>query len=144
MAKFQYKFNSIKEVKKQLEKKTQKELAIIELEISNKKIEIEELLKLLKNQKIKKLGKLSKSVTELHFDEKYESYLIEQMEILEKYIEEKNIERKNKIEELVNKSKETKTFEKLEEKHFTEFVKTQEKQDQKEMDEFAVQEFLKG
>ena len=144
MAKFKYKFKSIKEIKQQLEKKTQKELAIIELEIANKKSEINRLMELLKVQKVKKLGKQSKTITELHFDEKYESYLVEQMEILDKYIEEKNMERKNKLEELVDKAKETKTFEKLEEKHFTQFVKEVEKKDQIEMDEFAVQEFLKG
>ena len=144
MAKFKYKFDSIKDVKQRLEKKTQKELSIIELEISNKKAELERLMQLLKAQKTKKLGKQSKTVTEFHFDEKYENYLVEQMEIIDKYIEAKNIERENKLEELVGRAKETKTFEKLEEKHFSEFIKTQEKLDQVEMDEFAVQEFLKG
>ena len=43
----------------------------------------------------------------------------------------------------MQKSKETKTFEKLEESHFMEFVKSQDKLEQKEMDEFAVNEFLK-
>ncbi|MCB0732389.1 MAG: flagellar FliJ family protein, partial [Ignavibacteriae bacterium] len=46
-------------------------------------------------------------------------------------------------EELIKKSKETKTFEKLEDKHLAEFVKVQEKMEQKELDEFAVIDFLK-
>jgi flagellar export protein FliJ len=45
--------------------------------------------------------------------------------------------------ELVKKTQETKTFEKLEEKHLMEFLKAQDKIEQKEMDEFAVNEYLR-
>lgn len=143
MTKFKYKFDTIKDVKQRLEKKTQKELALIDLDIANNKNRIYELAKLLKEQKKKKLEKKSKTIKEYHFDEKYESYLVEQMELIRKYIVSKKIERNKKLEELVRKAKETKTFEKLEEKHFTDFIKEQEKIEQNEMDEFAVKEFLK-
>ncbi len=55
MAKFQYKFKTIKDIKERLEKKTQKELAIIDLEIKNKNEEILELTKQLKECNRKKL-----------------------------------------------------------------------------------------
>ena len=143
MAKFKYKFDTIKGIKQRLEKKTQKELAVIDLDIANSNKKIFDLAKLLKEQKKKKLEKKSKTIKEYHFDEKYESYLVDQMELIRKHIADKKIERNKKLEELVKKTKETKTFEKLEEKHFADFVKTQEKLEQKEMDEFAVKKFLK-
>ena len=143
MAKFKYKFDTIKGIKQRLEKKTQKELAVIDLDIANNNKKIFDLAILLKEQKKKKLEKKSKTIKEYHFDEKYESYLVDQMELIRKYVADKKIERNKKLKELVKKTKETKIFEKLEEKHFTDFVRTQEKLEQKEMDEFAVKEFLK-
>lgn len=142
MGKFKYKFKAIKEIKERLEKKTQKELALVDMDIANKNKAAFELIEQLKEYKRKKLEK-NKKVTELHFYEKYESYLTEQIGLIRHYISQKKIERDEKLIELVQKSKETKTFEKLEESHLMEFVKSQDKLEQKEMDEFAVNEFLK-
>ncbi len=143
MGKFKYKFKAIKEIKERLEKKAQKELAVVDMDIANKNNEILELAKQLKEHKRKKLEEKNKKIIELHFYEKYESYLNEQIGLIRNYISQKKIERNEKLAELVKKSKETKTFEKLEESHLTEFVKVQDKLEQKEMDEFAVNEFLK-
>lgn len=126
-----------------MEKKVQKELSIIDLAIATKRKEIEELQKLLKECKLKMLKKNSIKVSELHFYSKYESYLLDQIELTEEEIELKLKERKEKLEELIQKSKETKTFEMLEEKHLAEFIKECEKQEQNELDEIAVQEFIK-
>ena len=143
MAKFQYKFKTIKDIKERLEKKAQKELAIIDLEIKNKNDEIIELTKQLKECNRKKLESKSNKIKDLHFYEKYQRFLIEQIELVQKYILVRKKERAKKMIELIKKSKETKTFEKLEEKHLTEFLLTQDKLDQKEMDEFAVNEYLR-
>lgn len=143
MAKFKYKFETIQDVKERLEKKAQKELAVIEMDISNINSEISHLVELLKEHKQKKIEPKTKRVKEYHFDEKYESYLVEQIGILKKRISGLKIKRNAKLEELIKKSKETKTFEKLRENHFSDYVKTQDKLEQKEMDEFAVNEYLK-
>lgn len=143
MGKFKYKFKAIKEIKERFEKKAQKELAVIDLDLSSKKNEIIDLTSKLKEQKIKKLSGKNKTIANLHFDEKYESYLVNQIEVLQRYISKRMVERKEKVNELVQKSKETKTFEKLEETHLSEFLKNENEIEQKEMDEFAVTEFLK-
>jgi len=140
---FKYKFKAIKEIKQRIEKKTQKDLAVIDIDIANKSNEIMDLTKVLKEQKRKKIGQQSKQISELHFYEKYESYLIEQIGFIQKYIAEKRIERNKKIELLEKQAKETKIFEKMEEKSLVEFIKTQDKLEQKEIDEFAINEFLK-
>ncbi len=143
MAKFKYKFKAIKEIKQRFEKKVQKELAVIELDIANANKEITNIQILKRKQKVKKLESQYIKLNDLHFYEKYESYLNEQIKILKEYINKKNIEKKKKLEELIQKSKETKTFEKLEEKHFDDFKIAQEKLEQNEMDEIAVKEFIK-
>lgn len=143
MAKFQYKFKTIKDIKERLEKKTQKELAIIDLEIKNKNEEILTLSKQLQECNRKKLESKSNKIKDLHFYEKYQRFLIEQIELVQKYILVRKKERAKKMIELVKKTQETKTFEKLEEKHLMEFLKAQDKIEQKEMDEFAVNEYLR-
>ena len=143
MAKFKYKFNTIKEVKRKFEKKAQRELAVIDYEISKKEQFVNELTKLLKSNKEQKIAEKTKKSDELHFYEKYEGYLYEQIKLSKNYIAEKIKQREIKLKELVEKSKETKTFEKLEEKHLSEFLRTQDKLEQKEMDEFAAKEFTR-
>ncbi len=113
------------------------------MEIARKRKEVKELSKLLKECKLKMLSQNSIKVSEIHFFSKYESYLTNQIGLILEEIENKNKERKIKLDELVQKSKETKTFEKLEEKHFEKFLKETEKLEQTELDEIAVQEFIK-
>lgn len=143
MAKFKYKFETIKGIKRRFEKKAQKELAVIDLDIASKRNEILDLTQKLKEEKRKKLEDKNKKTIELQFYEKYESYLRDQIEMLREYISKRIEDRNKKMEELLAKSKETKTFEKIEENHFLDFVKSQNKLEQKEMDEFAAKEYIK-
>ncbi len=141
MAKFKFKFETIKSIKERFEKIVQKELAVINLEIERLKEEVQLLKKELKETKIKKLKNHSTSINELQFYSKHENYCERKINLLRKEIDKKNIEKEKKIKELVKKSKETKTFEKLREKHLEEFIKTQDKLEQIELDEIAVKEF---
>ncbi len=143
MAKFKYKYETIKNIKERLEKKAKKELALIDLEIANKKKEIDELLEKLKKEKKNKLGK-KRTINDLHFYEKYESYILEKVEHLQLYIKQKKIEREKKMQDLLKKTKETKTFEKLKEKHLEEFNKMLDEKEQKDLDEFAIKGFVRN
>jgi len=113
------------------------------LEIKKKNNEIIELNKLLKKCKTKMINHNSIKVSELHFYSKYENYLTNQIDLVKMHIEAKREERQIKLDELVKKSKDTKTFEKLEENHFAEFIKKHDKLEQYELDEIAVQKFIK-
>ena len=113
------------------------------MEIAKKNKEIIELNRLLKECKAKMTNHNSIKVSELHFYSKYENYLTGQIELVKMHIEAKREERQIKLDELVKKSKETKTFEKLEENHLAEFIKEKNKIEQNELDEIAVQEFIK-
>ena len=144
MAKFKYKFEAIKKIKQMMEKKVQKEVAIIELEIERKKTEIKELNKQIKNEKTKILNSKSRKASELHFYSMYENYLINKIDEIKAELVLKKEERIKKLKELEEKIKETKIFEKLEEKHLQEFIIEQDKLEQLELDEIAVKEFIKG
>lgn len=141
MTKFKYKFETIKEIKERFEKIVMKELSVINLEIERIKKEIENLKRELWETKSKKLKKSSIKMNELQFYSKHENFIEWQINILKKDLAKKNIEKENKVKELIKKSKETKTFEKLEEKHRAEFFKSQDKLEQIELDEIAVKEF---
>ncbi|MEE9430540.1 MAG: flagellar export protein FliJ [Melioribacteraceae bacterium] len=144
MAKFKYRFESIKEIKKRYEKKVQKEVAVIDLEIKKREQQIIELHEKSKNEKIKILEKGTKKVSELHFFSMYDNYIMNEIDNVKQEIEIKKIEKEKKIIELAEKTKETKIFEKLEEKHFEEFKIEENKKEQLELDEIAVTKFIKG
>ena len=144
MAKFKYKFEAIKKIKERMEKKVQKEVAIIELEIEKKETEIRELNKQIRNEKTKVLNRKSMKGSELHFYSMYENFLINRIDEIKAELIIKKEERSKKIKELEEKIKETKIFEKLKEKHLQEFIIEQDKLEQLELDEIAVKEFIKG
>lgn len=144
MAKFKYKFESIKQIKKRYEKKVQKEVAVIGLEIKKREQQINELYEKSKNEKERILKKGSRKASELHFFSMYDNYLINEVGRIKQEIEIKKIEKEKKLIELTEKTKETKIFEKLEEKHFEEFTLEQNKKEQLELDEIAVTKFIKG
>ena len=144
MAKFKYRFEAIKKIKQRMEKKVQKEVAIIELEIVKKETEIKNLTEQIRSEKAKVLNRKSMKASELHFYSMYENYLINRIDEIKAELVLKKEERNKKVKELEEKIKETKIFEKLEEKHLQEFVIEQDKLEQLELDEIAVKEFIKG
>jgi len=144
MAKFNYRFESIKQIKKRYEKKVQKEVAVIDIEIKKKEAQIFEINKKLKFEREKILEKGSKKASDLHFYSMYENYLLNEKDKIKHELEIKKREKKIKLKELEEKTKETKIFEKLEEKHLEEFTLEQNKIEQLELDEIAVKKFIKG
>ena len=142
MAKFVYKFESIKKVKEALEKKAQKEVALIEMEIDKQRSEYNRIAD--KESSSRRNGiKKEVSVAEIKFKKNYEQYLSRQKAaVMEKIIQlEKN--KKTKLEELVQKSKEHKIFDSLEENYHDNFNKEQSQQELKFIDELATQKFIR-
>lgn len=144
MAKFNYKFASVHRIKEAIEKKTKKELSIIDLEIerANKKIIEFEVEK--KKRKEEVLAKKTLKVSELNFYDNFEKTINEKIESVKKEISVLQQQRIEKQHELVEKSKETKMFEKLEIKHYDEFRKEQNKLEQIELDDIATKKFARS
>lgn len=144
MPKFKYKYETIKRVKKIFEKKTQKELLEIVVEINKKNVELKELENIRQNAKNELSKKNVTKVIELRFNEDYDKYLIEKMEYVNKEIKELEIKKMKKMKELAEKSKEHKIFETLKEKHFEDFILDENKKEQKESDENATINYLRS
>ncbi len=141
MAAFKFKFKSVQNVKKNLEKKAQKELALIELKINKLKAEQDDLYAELYKQKLDAVNK--KKMTDVKFIKDYELYIKRKIEKLQQKIDELLIEKENKTNELIQKSMEHKMFNKLEEKHLKRFNKFINKIEMKDLDEIAIQKFAR-
>ena len=138
--KFVYKFDSIKKVKEILEKRVQKEVAEIQLEIERREEEYGTVLKR-RFEESKKNFKTS-SASELKFHKMYLSSLSEELDKIRKEID--SLENKeNKRLELIQKSKEHKIFNTLEEIYHENFDKEQNKLEMAGIDELATQKFVR-
>lgn len=141
MAAFKFKFKTVQNVKKNLEKKAQKELAIIDgkikkLEEANAVLEDE-----LTNHRLSTDN--NTKVSEVQFLKGYGVFIEAKINGNLKLIDDLHIQKNKKIEELVQKSKEHSMFDKIEEKHFDKFNKEQNKSDLKNIDEIAIQKFAR-
>lgn len=142
MAKFHYKFESIKKVKEALEKKAQKEIAVIDIEIKKLEDEYKKLMEeeLKSRQSFIKTGV---SVGDIKFKKGYELSLQHQRRTITEKINALNEKRKVKLQELVKRSKEHKIFNILEENYHEAFIMEQNKIDLNNIDEIATQKFVR-
>ncbi len=143
MAKFKYKFETIKKIKETMEKKTQKELSLIELEITKSNEAIKNLLVSKKLHKAKLTTNGTVKVNMLHYLQNYELLIDKKIETLQKHITELNKSKEKKIAELAQRTKEARMFEKLKEKHYLDFLNEQKKIEQIEIDEIAAKKFVR-
>lgn len=142
MAKFIYKFESIKKTKEALEKKVQKEMAVIDLEIAK----LTEEYKQVEDEEIKsKRSWLKKdiSISEIKFKKNYELLLNRKKSALMIQIEKMNEKKDLKLKELIEKSKEHKIFETLEETYHENFIAEQNHLELKFIDELATQKYVR-
>ncbi|NWF90387.1 MAG: flagellar export protein FliJ [Ignavibacteriaceae bacterium] len=142
MAKFNFRFNSVKKVKEALEKKAQKELAQIDLFISQheqlKQKLIEEVNSIRMSVYDKKI-----SASELRFLSQYKNSLHHKIDENDKEINKLKVKKSEKVEEVIQKTIEKKMMTKLEEKHIEEFNITENRNELKNFDELAVQKFAR-
>lgn len=141
MSKFVYKFETVKKVKERLEKKVQRELAMIEAQIENCKNDLNTLLE--EELMNRSTGKRRTKISELNFNKGYELYMEKRKNIVLQKINELNKQKENKINELIQKSKEHKIFDSLEEKHREVYHQEQNKDELGKLDEIAIQRFLR-
>lgn len=139
MAAFNFKFKSVQNVKKNLEKKVQRELAFIENEIENLQASKKDVLADLKNHRLNSTQKVK--LSEIKFLKGYALCLEEKIERIDKKIDELIAKKGKKLDELLQKSKEHKMFDKIEEKHFARFNYDLNKSEMKKVDEIAVRKF---
>jgi flagellar export protein FliJ len=142
MSKFVYKFQSIQKVKESLQKKVQKEIALLDLEIEKLENEFNTVSSEESESKKKILNK-DVLVGEIKFRKNYELCLDrKKITILEK-INKLNKKKEIKRLELIQKSKEHKIFDSLEEVYHENFKKEENRTELKFIDELATQKFIR-
>ncbi len=140
MQKFKYKFESVKKVKESLEKKAQKEVALVDLEIEK----LKQFYTAVEKEGIDGLSKHDSknvSVAELKFEKNYLKVIENRLLDIQKDILKMERLREKKIQELIQKSKEHKMFNALEEVHLEKFIEEQNKNEMLFIDEIATQKF---
>lgn len=140
MAKFKFKFESVKKVKEALETKAKKEIAVIDKEIEKEKNEKQKIIN--EASEIKKnYFKNSMKVSELLFFKNYGAVTEKIIENIDSNIQKLDVKREVKMDELVGKKKENKILLKLEENMQINFNKEQNSLELKNFDEIASQKF---
>lgn len=140
MPKFQFKYDSIKRIKGLLEKKIQKEISLLDLEIVWNDSECSKLISEKKNNlKNRKNNK----VAELKAVENYNKSLDKKIEIIQKQIVNLKKKKEEKLNELIEKSKEHKIFQTLEDTHLENFKYNENLKDESNINEIATQKFIR-
>jgi flagellar FliJ protein len=140
MSKFQFKYDSVKKVKDLQEKKIQKEIALIDIEIDKNITECEKLKREAENNlKNRKNNKIS----ELKAIENYRRLLDRNIDTIQKNIAALKKKREGKMYELITKSKESKIFKTLEENHLENFKYEENLKDENRINEIATQKFIR-
>lgn len=143
MAKFKYKYGSIKNIKERLKTKAQREVYLVDTKINKVKQDIDNLRMKLSETKQDTLNSGNLKSSELQFITNYERFVYESISQKEEELVQLNKERNKKLEELAEKSKEVKIFNMLEEKEYENYLIEENRREQKEIDEIAAKKFVK-
>lgn len=140
---FVYKFKAVKNVKEQLKKKIEKELAEVEMEILEAQKKIDNLYVELDNVG-KSFSEKNIKVSSLQFKKSSEIIIKEKIEAANEEMKKIRLKRETVITELEKKSKEHKIFDKLEDNMRERFNIEQNRLDNGKIDEIAVQKFARS
>ncbi len=144
MGKFNFKYESIKTVKEIIEKKAQKELAVVDKAITEKIEEIEQFIAYRKLEEKRFSEKKKMVVYEIKEFERFIDASQKKELEMRKELENLKKVRIQKQKELAEKGKEVKIFEKLKENHELDFNKMQNKEEQIEIDDIATKRFIRN
>lgn len=136
MLKFKFKFDSIQNVKKNLKKKAEKELASIESSIKKFKNNQDKLKLELKLHKLNTKNKVE--LSEVQFLKEYVLSLYRKISLIQLKIDDLNKLKMSKILELKQKNIEFKMLNILEEQHLEEYYRYQNTLDLKNNNEIAI------
>ncbi|MDP3150709.1 MAG: flagellar export protein FliJ [Ignavibacteria bacterium] len=141
MPKFIYKFDTIRKVKESLEKKVQKEVAEIDLSIEKYK----KILQKLSDEEKEQSSKFTTNIKIVEIKER-QAYLVslkKKIENVQLQISALYLQREKKIQELIQKSKEHKIFDSLEDVYREQFDEEEKRVEMVQVNETATQRFVR-
>ncbi len=143
MKKFQFKFETVLRVKEKKEEALKREL----MKLQALKMEQEQLLERIseeKNATAREKGRENEhgtSIQQLQYFEQYLTVLRRRIDDTNARIKEFELQANDKRLEVVEASREKKTFERLKDRHFTVFKKIVIDNEQKQLDEMAISKY---
>ena len=143
MKKFVYKFETIKKLKKTLEKQAQKEVAEVDLEIEKWVVKRNKIAEEAKKAREEFLSDVA-TVSDVTFKKNHQMVLKRMIEDVDVKINSLKKVREKKMEQLVERTREHKIFETLEERHHQQFTKEQNKIEMSQIDEYATQKYVRS
>lgn len=143
MKKFVYKFETIKKLKKTLEKQAQKEVAEVDLEIEKWVVKRNKIAEEAKKAREEFLSDVA-TVSDVTFKKNHQMVLKRMIEDVDVKINSLKKVREKKMEQLVERTREHKIFETLEERHHQQFIKEQNKIEMSQIDEYATQKYVRS
>ncbi len=141
MPKFIYKFDTIRKVKESLEKKAQKEVAEIDLSIQKYKKNLQKLM----DEEKAESSKFTTNIKIMELKER-QAYLVslkKKIENVQLQINALYLQREKKIRELIQKSKEHKIFDSLEDVYREQFNEEEKRVEMVQVNETATQRFVR-
>jgi flagellar protein FliJ len=142
MEKFKYKFESVLNIKETLEKKAQKEVALIDAEVERLDKKIFDIKEEFSRSRLSRRKNMK--IAELKLEEQYLYLLTQQIRKLHEQIKILEKKREEKVIELIKKSKEHKMFNALKDVHRENFQIEMNKIENKIMDEIGSQRFIRN
>ncbi len=142
MYNFQFKYDTIKKTKEILEKKVQKDIALLEKEIT----EEQTYKKAVAVELTESFSEFTNSTKVLNLKRiiEYQDNLRKKIILSDKKIFALENEKESLLKELIKRSQETKIFNKLEELYFENFKKEEDAKEEKIMNEFGIQSFARS
>jgi len=140
MAKYKFKFESVMKVKEMLEKKIQEEISRINKEIDDSRFEMKHLLNENKRVSLQMTGKLVK-IADFQSMKMYSTHLLQQIELIERKIENCLKKREVKQKELVERKKEIKSLEIIKESDYQNYLVEERKIELKALNEVALRNY---
>jgi len=141
MSKFNYKFETVRKIKESLEKKAQKEVAEIDLVIGKHKDELQSIM--VEEEEHRKKFSKNIRIAELKAQKGYLVTLEKKMQNIQLQIDALYLQREKKVSELIQKSKEHKIFDSLEEIYHDQFNEEEKRLDMVQVNETATQRFVR-
>ena len=138
MKKFKYKFESILKVKENFKKQAMKEVALIGKQIEENIAKKESLIKELNECKLSSNKTLMK-ISELQFIESHIYFLSKKIQFVDSEMYRLKLQLKMKQKELLEKTKESKIFQKMKEARYITHKSEENQEENKMLDELAIQ-----
>jgi len=138
MKKFNYKFESILNVKESFKKQAMKEVAEVGKQIEEKITTKDRLISELKECK-QSSTKTSMKISELQFIESHVYFLTKKIQFIDSELARLKLVLKMKQDKLIEKTKESKIFHKLKESKLLKYKREENKEELQMLDELAIQ-----